>query len=347
MPLPAFSLMPTSPLSLPPIQPTEDFWFRQHNSQKFSFEFAPLGIPTEITANDPVALLAAQLSSQRFSRVIQPSGHSIRLQIIKRHGFSDPLPKKFISSLAYSGLNDWITLSAGDWGQAFGQLQMRLALITVAPTLISETRLFSRYFIDHYLLNFLFTEWAMLHASAVLDPSGQHLFMFVGPHNAGKSTTALHLLRAGYHFLADGMVLLKLRPNQILAGGYPIGEVKLRDDVLALFPEYAGERVVVREHTKTVVDLRVTHPNQLAELLVSPQHVHLCFIEQGTEVALSPLDKQAAFDLIASQTVYWNTPSRLQINTSILHTALNTASLHRFTIGPQATDIVTALNTLL
>lgn len=51
--------MPTRPLSLPPIFPPEDFWSRQHNAQKFSYEFAPLGTPTEITANDPVALLAA------------------------------------------------------------------------------------------------------------------------------------------------------------------------------------------------------------------------------------------------------------------------------------------------
>ena len=338
--------MPTRPLSLPPIHPSEDFWSRQHNAQKFSYEFAPLGVPTEITANDPVALLAAQLSSQRFSRVVQPGGHAIRLQIIKRKGFSEPLPDDFISSLAYSGLNDWITLAAGDWGQAFGQLQMRLAVMTLAPTLIAESRILSRYFIDHYLLNFLFTEWAMLHASAVIDPSGHRLFIFVGPHNAGKSTTALHLTRAGYPFLADGLVLLKARNNRLVVGGYPIGEVKLRDDVLNLFPEYSGDRVRVREHTKTVVNLRAVHPDRLAESLVVPNTIHLCFVERGPAVALAPLDPLTALDLIAPHTVYWNTPSRLQANTATLHHLFSIATLHRLTLGADTNELVSMLNNL-
>ncbi len=156
--------MTTRPLSLFPVLPGEDFWARQSNAQKFSYDFAPFGVPTEITANDPVALTAAQLSAPRFSRIVQPGGATIRIQIVVRKGFSSPVPDNLPDRLTYSGLGDWITLSAGEWGQAFGNLQTRQALITLAPTLAAESRLLSRYFIDHYILNFLFGEWAMLHA---------------------------------------------------------------------------------------------------------------------------------------------------------------------------------------
>src|SRR5262249_132670 len=150
-------------------------------------------------------------------------------------------------------------------------------------------------------LNFLFSEWAMLHASCVLDPKGRRLIMLVGDHNMGKSTTALRLTRAGYPFLTDGMVLLRGRNNRFVVGGYPIGVVKLRDDVLGLFPEYNGERVQVREHTKTVVDLRAVHSDRLAESLMVPTNIQLCFIERGQSAATeaTPLPPHDAFDLVA------------------------------------------------
>src|SRR6185503_11902675 len=164
----------------------------------------------------------------------------------------DDLPER----LVYSGVAEWIMLSAGKWGYAFGNLQTRHAMVVLSPELAANVRAVSRYFIDHYILNFLFTEWAMLHASCVLDPTGRRLIMLVGAHNSGKSTTALCLARAGYPFLADGMVLIRVLHGRAVVGGYPVGEVKLRDDALAQFPEYSGDKVRVREHTKTVVDLR-------------------------------------------------------------------------------------------
>lgn len=340
--------MPTQPLVVPPIIPPEDFWVRQSNAQKFSFEFAPFGTPTEITANDPVALLAAQLSAKRYSRIVQPSGSNIHLQIVVRKGFSAPVPENLPELLTYSGLGDWITLSAGEWGQAFGNLRTRHALLVLSPTLAADSRLLSRYFIDHYLLNFLFNDWAMLHASCVLAPHGRSLIMLVGHHNMGKSTTALRLTRAGFPFLADGMVLVKNRGSRLVAGGYPIGEVKLRDDVLALFPEYAGQRVHVREHTKTVVDLRAVHPDRLAEALIVPNHIHLCFVARGstTTSTLESVSIAQAQELVAPQTVFWNDAPNLENNSAILSQLLRTASLHRLTLGSDPVQLVEAIGGL-
>ncbi|NJN99908.1 MAG: hypothetical protein HC875_40280 [Anaerolineales bacterium] len=212
----------------------------------------------------------------------------------------------------------------------------------LSPALAAETRLVSRYIIDHYLLNFILTDWAMLHASCVLDPSGQRLILMVAPHNTGKSTTALHLLRAGYIFLADGMVLLRRNGPGFVVGGYPIGEVKLRDDVLALFPNYTGEAVRVREQRKTVVNLRAVHGDRLAETLFTPQQIQLCLVERGgnSQTEIAPLSPAEAEPVLAANSVFWDEPSRLAHNTAALHALLESAALYRLRIGTEPDGIV-------
>jgi hypothetical protein len=144
------------------------------------------------------------------------------------------------------------------------------------------------------------------------------------------------------------MVLLKVRDNRLVVGGYPIGEVKLRDDVLGMFPEYAGERVQVREHTKTVVDLHAVHPDRLAEDLIEPNVIHLCFVERGPQAAthIRPIAPEEAFGLVAPQTVFWNQPNALTYNTAVLNQLLRTASLYQLTIGSDVAQLVATLDTL-
>src|SRR3990172_8551804 len=263
-----------------PIIPTEDFWSRQANAQKYSFACAPNGISTTIASNNESISTAARLSARRYSQANEAGSQPIRIQIVVRRGSSLPPPADLANRLVYSGIGDWITLSAGDWGHGFANLRTREVCIFLSQSLAADVRFVSRYFIDHYVLNLILAEWAMLHASCVIDPSGEHLIVMVATHNVGKSTTALRLVRAGYTFLADGMALLKCDGETAIVGGYPIGEVKLRDDVLASFPEYAGETVRVREQDKTIIDLRVAHPDRVAESLVSPSSIHMCFIER-------------------------------------------------------------------
>ncbi len=329
-----------------PILPPNDFWSRQANAQKFSFDFAPFGVPTEIMANDPAALTAAQLSSKRFSRTTEPGGKNIHIQIVVGQQATAPVPADLPERLAYSGVGEWITVAAGEWGHGFANLPARTALVFLSPALAEETRLVSRYFIDHYLLNFLITEWAMLHASCVLDPTGKHLIIMVAPHNTGKSTTALRLLHTGYSFLADGMALLQLKGGRLIVGGYPVGEVKLRDDVLASFPEYAGETVRVREHLKTVVNLRTRHLNQMADSLLAPSQAHLCFVERGALSKVAPLPSEEALKLLTPNTVFWDEPAKLEHNTMILHHLLQVATLHQLTIGPDPSELIAAMEAL-
>lgn len=331
--------------------PTDDFWSRQANAQTHSFVLAPFGSTAGITSNLPEILDAARLSAGRFSRSGEPGQFPVRIRIVVRSQPTAPLPPDLPERLVYSGVGDWLTVSAGEWGHGFANLATREAQIFLSPALAAEARLVSRYFIDHYLLNFLLTEWAMLHASCVVKDG--RLIVMVAPHNVGKSTTALRLLRAGYRFLADGMVLIKERDKEKghdwLVGGYPIGEVKLRDDVLALFPEYAGESVQVREHRKTVVNLRQAHPGQLVEGVFRPSAIHICLVERSPDDVsrFTALTAQDALPTLAANTAFWDEPHRLAHNTVILDQLTQTARFHHLSIGTDTQSLLVAMESLV
>jgi hypothetical protein len=336
-------------INLPLIIPSEDFWSRRVNTPTEVFEFAPLGLLAKISANWSDVLAAAHLSAGRFSRAAEAATERvITIQIIVRPGPAGPVPADLPERLVYSGVGKWITLSAGQLGYGFANLETGEAVILLSSTLAAETRLVSRYFIDHYLLNFILTDWAMLHASCVLAPGGERLIVMVAPHDTGKSTTALHLLRAGYTFLADGMALWRRHGPGLIVGGYPIGEVKLRDDVLALFPEYGGQSIRVREHHKTVANLRETHPDGLVETLIKPASIQLCFVErnEAAQTRVTDLSRAEALPLLATNTVFWDEASSLKHNSQALQALLRVAKLYRLQIGTSITDIVGVIDTL-
>jgi hypothetical protein len=262
-----------------------------------------------------------------------------------------PLPRDPSSALKYTGIGEWIMLSAGEWGHSFANLETRLACIALSRSLAADVRFVSRYFIDHYILNFALADWAMLHASCVLDAQRQTLIVMVATHNAGKSTTALRLARAGYAFLADGMALFQeMKPSEgsLVVGGYPIGEVKLRDDVRAWFPEYSGDRALVREQQKTIVNLRSAHSTRVVDRLVQPATIHLCFVERGDapDTLLSPATSDDALPILAANTVYWNDAAKLEHNSATLRHLLRIAHLHRLRIGSDPDALIAAFNRL-
>jgi len=331
------------------IIPNEDFWSRQANAQRFEFDFTPLGIPAHITSNDNAVLQAAQLSAQRYIHMQPTDERAIRIQIAVSEKATHALPHDLSERLAYSGLDDWIALFVDQWGHSFGNLRTREAVVFLSRALADDTRLVSRYFIDHYLLNFILTRWAMLHASCVYDSKARRLIIIVATHNMGKSTTALRLVRGGYQFLADGMAQLKRDKQGLLVGGYPIGEVKLRSDVLKLFPEYRGEEVMLREQSKTIIDLRVAHPRCVIDSLVRPAVVHICALERDavSHTRIAPLARDEALALFKDNTMFWHDARYLTHNSAVLQHLLHKAKLHRLIIGSDANAIVAAVDQLI
>ncbi len=325
--------------------PAEDFWSRQHNEQRYSTELAPLGMSATVSCNDENILAAVALSEDRFSRArsnkIGSQPCYIRIAVWETQTAS--LPNNLPERLVYSSVGSSISISAGEWGHGFADLHSREATIFIAPELAASSGLVSRYFVDHYLLNFLFAEWAMLHASAVYNVERKRLLLFIAPHNTGKSTTALRLLRTGHTFLADGMALLRLvASSKFIVGGYPTGEVKLRDDMLADFPEYSGPTVSVREQKKTVVNLHAAHPDQLAEELFEPEQIHLVFMERSSEPNSTtvPLALEDTLKRLGQNTLFWDKADRLENNSNVLEQLAHSAQSQRLIMGTEIAALI-------
>ncbi len=331
--------------------PPEDFWGRQAHAPRAAWPVTLFGQTAVISSNQPALQEAVDLSARRFSQgppEADGQAPAFRVQLVVQGQPDGAPPDDWPARLRYAGTGPWITVSAGDSGHGVGHLDRREAIVFLAPGLAAQPQLVSRYFLDHYLLNFLFAEWAMLHASSALHPDGRALVIMIGAHNAGKSTTALRLLRAGWRFLADGMALLRWRAGRLEVGGYPIGQVKLRDEALAGFPDLAGAGPAVREQNKTVVDLRATHPHGLAGAVLTPDVVHLCFVERTTSdlTRLAPLPREAARARLAANTVYWDTPERLAANDQALARLLDWARPQRLCLGADPEQLVRTLETL-
>lgn len=305
--------------------PPEDFWSRQHNAQRFSFCFESLDAQVKITSNDKSALEAAELSARRYSQTSVRPRH-IEINMVVTQTNIAPVPADL--NIAYSGVDEWITFSVGEWGYGFGNLKTKVAHAFLSPTLAKDVRWVSRFVIDHYVLNFLLTEWAMIHSSCVVNAKGT-LIAMVAPHNVGKSTTAFKLLRSGNKFLADGMILLKEDDKRLAVGGYPVGEVKLRDDVIGLFSEYHG----ARETGKTVIDLRAAHADHLVTDVFTPKSICLCLVERGSRTNLTRIKNQEAAPTLAANTVFWDHESNLKNNSRILDRLLQTARCYRLTLA--------------
>jgi hypothetical protein len=105
----------------------------------------------------------------------------------------------------------------------------------------------------------------------------------------------------------------------------------------------------VREQRKTVVNLRMTHPDRLAETLFTPAQVQLCLVERSNtlQTEIASLLAAEVGPVLAANSIYWDEPARLDRNTATLHGLLQIAGLYRLKIGSDAAEIVSMLNRLI
>lgn len=80
--------------------------------------------------------------------------------------------------------------------------------------------------------------WFPLHAFAAVSPAGQAA-LITGAMGAGKTTTGLALLAAGWKLLSNDSPLLQLRDDSVEVLAYP-GRLSAFDDSLARFERLAG-----------------------------------------------------------------------------------------------------------
>ena len=270
-----------------------DFWRRLEAELVYETTIEAFGVPVQVVSNYEALLEGVSYSAQRYSQANPPPEASpIRLTYVLDTQLPEkPVPIDWPARLNYFGIGSWLTINAAPWVHAYADLERFTGVALYSPSIAAKPYLYSRFIGDCFVLNMMMrTGWGQLHASCVVRD--QTAILLHAPHNHGKSTTAFRLALNGYRLLSDGMTYVRPGDRGVELLGYPVGEVKLRLDVLESFPmiKDEGSWTVVREDAKMVVDLRKSLPDCVIEDAIRPGKVVVCLLERVTDKASSVVE---------------------------------------------------------
>ncbi|MCA9971216.1 MAG: hypothetical protein KC425_13415 [Anaerolineales bacterium] len=330
----------------------EDFWGRRETAARFRREVVVFGRRVRLASNDAGALTAVDHSLPLFSTAAAGPMPVFELQIVVRAAPRPPgaPPADLMNQTTYTGDGGWVMIHLAAWGQAYLDLARGHGVIVVVPELAARPAALSQQLLNTVLLNVcLGSGYGMLHASGLLR--GGDLLLLLAPHNTGKSTTALRLLLAGWRLVTDSMVhVLPDRPELLLAG-FPVGRIKLRGDMVAAFPQFAGQLAaeVVRDETKYVVDLRRAAPEMVVETAVAPRRVHVCLLARhaAAETVARPAAETAVWPAIMQNSLFFDTPAAWERNLAQVARLVSGVACWQLTIGTDAAGIGTAVDALV
>lgn len=343
----------------------EDFWHRREAAIQHEVTIEAYGYPLHFTTNDPLLLEVPRLCADRYSHC-KPIENAAPLRlnfILDRQLPIKRVPINWPSRLRYIGHGDWLTVNVEPWVNSFADLKQQIGLAFVSESIAKKPLLLSRYIGDCFVLNMLLrTGWGELHASC-LTRDGRAILL-IAPHNSGKSTTAFRLAMNGYQLLSDGMTYVRHhnphpnpppsqkadRRGDIELFGYPIGEVKLRMDMLNEFPQIKkhGRKALVREDTKIVFNLREAMPDRMCAESIWPQEIVVCLLDRTSRrvTTAEPIDPQAALiDLLANSS-HRNEPELMAVNLNSIEQLLDGARCYRLKIGSDVAGILKVVETL-
>lgn len=327
----------------------EDFWRRREAATRHETHYEAYGYPVHFEANDERLLAAAHLSAGRYSRCAPvPGGPTIHLKfVVDGRMPAEAVPLDWPSRLRYLGFDRWLTISGDPWVNAFAHLDQWVGVGVISSTLAEEPRLLSRYIADCFVLNMLLrTGWGQLHASC-LEKEGQALLL-AAPPNSGKSTTAFHLTMNGYRLLSDGMTYVRADGQEMELLGYPVGEVKLRFDMLSAFPQVKGrgQAAWAREDRKMVFDLRREMPDRVVETAIRPWRLVLCLLTREEGAVASRAERvgaEEAFAALLPEALHLDERQIVERNLVSIRQMLTKTVCYRLHLG---SDVQSLLNTV-
>jgi hypothetical protein len=260
-----------------------------------------------------------------------------------------PPPERLIDLVHYAGADDWLSIDLRDWGKCFVDMRHAEAYAILVPSLANRPGQVCQVLINTILTNFLTRHgYSMLHASALIRDG--HLLLLQAPHATGKSTTALRLLLNGYQLLSDSMVYLGERDSELWMGGFPVGRIKLRTDMLPLFPGLAAqtETEPVRNETKHRVDLARVDPGLTQLEMVQVGRVEYCLLERWDkqESMLEPLSEEQLWPEIMVNSLHYDTAKVWHENLRQVELLVRKSNLHRLRIGTSEEGIIRTVNQL-
>ena len=328
----------------------EDFWGRRTNEPTHGRETVLFGRRARIRSNEAAVLEAVDFSTRLFSRVDVLCDRSFELRIVVSPAPRpvQPVDEDLVNQLHYVGQGDWLHIGAAGWGSAHVALSRREAHLILTPELACRPDLVSSCLLNTVLLNLAIADGVgMLHASCLMR-NGRALLL-MAPHNTGKSTTALELVRAGFRLLTDSMVFFEFLDGNPLLMGMPVGRIKLRRDVLSRFPEFENslKPEQVRSEIKYVAEL--SDRTQTEKEAVSAAAVALCLVRRGglESTHCGPVDRAEILPAMVQNSLYFDSATVWRRNLEQLERLLEVTDCFSLELGVNAAGIVDAVNSIL
>ena len=328
----------------------EDFWSRRANAPKFEKTIHVFGHPIIFSSNHEKVLDSAALAEEMYS-TSEPQSNPIWRVHLTVHSTPQPAPppERLIDLIHYAGADDWLSIDLLEWGSCFVDMKRGEANAVLAPSLAEKPEQVCQVLINTILTNFITRHgYSMLHASALIKD--ENVLLLQAPHGMGKSTTALRLLLNGYKLLSDSMVYIGERGDELWMGGFPVGRIKLRADMLPLFPALAAEAEIepVRNETKHRVELKRVDPTMAYRQVIQIRRVEFCLLERWdrSESKIEPLSEDELWRSVMVNSLHYDTPGTWNENLRRIELMLRHAKLHRLLIGTSENGIIEIVNGL-
>ena len=329
----------------------EDFWSRRANAPRYEKIIHVFGQPVLFDSNHEGVLKAATLAEQMYStrNVRDEPPWRVHLTVHDSDPQPPPPPERLIDLVHYAGADDWLSIDLRAWGHCFVDMKRGEAYAVLSSSIAENPSLVCQVLLNTILNNFATRHgFSMLHASALVKD--ESILVLQAPHGTGKSTTALRLLLNGYQLLSDSQIYLYEENGVLWMGGFPIGRIKLRADMLPHFPVLAAEAQTepVRNETKHRVDLMRVDPALTCQEMIRVERVEFCLLERWdkSESELEPLSSDELWREIMVNSLHYDTPEIWNENLQRVDFLLRNANLHRLRIGTSEDDIRKTVNQL-
>jgi hypothetical protein len=329
----------------------EDFWSRRANMPKYEKMIHIFGQPVVFESNHAKVLDSATFAEEMYS-TFDPQNDSawhVHLTIHDLDPKPAPPPERLIDFVHYAGADDWLSIDLREWGNSFVDMKRGEAYVFLESSLAEKPQLVCQVLLNTILNNFATRHgYSMLHASALVK--NEHILVLQAPHGTGKSTTALRLLLNGYQLLSDSQIYLGERDGALWMGGFPVGRIRLRGDMLPFFPVLAAkaQTEAVRNETKHRVDLMRVDPALTRREMLQIQRVEFCLLERWDkfESQIEPLSEEELWPEIMVNSLHYDTPELWNENLRRVDLLLRKARLHRLRIGTSEEEILKTVNQL-
>jgi hypothetical protein len=328
----------------------EDFWSRHFHTPKHENIIHVFGHPVIFDSNHEKVLECALFAEEMYSMRDSQSESTWRIHItVHSQPQPAPPPERLVDLIRFTGTGDWLSIDLRDWGNCFVDMKRGEAYAVLSSSLAEKPEQVCQVLINTILTNFITRHgYSMLHASALIKDG--NILLLQAPHGAGKSTTALRLLLNGYQLLSDSMVYIRDRGEALWMGGFPIGRIKLRPDILPLFPALAAraQKEPVRSETKHRIDLKRTNPEMTHDRMIQISHVEYCLLERWdrSESRVQTLSEEELWPEIMVNSLHYDSSELWIQNLRCIEKMLKYARLHRLRIGSSEAEIIKTVNGL-